>query len=82
MLKLSLFLPRLVCFVLLICTVQRNAIYANEVAFWGDAVRKSPGKARPHNNLGNAYFLAGDLDRAIEEFRVASQLDPSLTTAK
>jgi tetratricopeptide (TPR) repeat protein len=57
-------------------TVSRNALYADPVAFWSDAVGKSPRKARPHTNLGHAWFVAGDVDRAIREFRLALALDP------
>ena len=57
-------------------TVSRNALYADPVAFWSDAVGKSPRKARPHTNLGHALFEAGDLDGAIREFRLALALDP------
>ena len=57
-------------------TVSRNAVYADPVAFWSDAVAKSPLKARPHANLGRAWYMAGDLDRALEQFRIALALDP------
>jgi tetratricopeptide (TPR) repeat protein len=57
-------------------TVSRNALYADPVAFWSDATAKSPRKARPHTNLGHAWFVAGDLDSAIREFRLALALDP------
>jgi Flp pilus assembly protein TadD len=49
---------------------------------WSDAVLKSPNKARPHNNLGYAYALHGDWDRAIEEFRTAARLDPDYILAQ
>jgi tetratricopeptide (TPR) repeat protein len=75
-------LPVVWSLLLLSCTVERNAIYGNEVAFWLDVVHKSPGKARPRNNLGYAYFQAGDVDHAIREFHVASQLDPAFSTAR
>lgn len=68
-------LPFLIAVFLLFSTVNRNAIYGDQVTFWSDAVRKSPHKARPRNNLGYAYYLAGDLDRAIVEFRIALSLD-------
>jgi protein O-mannosyl-transferase len=67
---------------LLISTVSRNRIYRDPVIFWSDAVRKSPQKARTHNNLGYAYFVAGDLDRGIEEFRTALSLDRGLASAQ
>ena len=62
-------------------TYQRNLRYADEVLLWSDTVRKSPAKARPHNNLGHAYAMHGDWDHAIEEFRIAAQLDPAYALA-
>ena len=68
---------------LLLClgTYQRNQLYQDQLSLWSDTVRKSPNKARPHNNLGHAYALQGNWDRAIEEFRIASQLDPDYVRA-
>jgi hypothetical protein len=57
-------------------TVARNRLYADPVLFWSDAVRKSPAKARPHTNLGQAWFEAGQVDRALGEVRAALALDP------
>jgi len=73
-----------VIIVLVLClfTYQRNVLYRDQVSLWTDTVAKSPQKARPHNNLGHAYALLGDWDRAIEEFRTAAQLDPDYTLAK
>lgn len=42
----------------------------------------SRSNALPHDNLGNAYFLAGNLDRAIAEFRVAPHLEPTFKTSE
>ena len=85
--------PRLVRFgaysvagvlVLALClfTDQRNRLYQDRLLLWSDAVLKSPNKARPHNNLGYAYALHGDWDRAIEEFRTAARLDPDFILAQ
>ena len=85
--------PRLVQFVstglaatliLVLClfTYQRNQLYQDRLLLWSDAVLKSPNKARPHNNLGYAYALHGDWDRAIEEFRTAARLDPDFILAQ
>lgn len=63
-------------------TFQRNAIYRDPVLLWSDTVKKSPQKARPRNNLGHAYALHDDWERAIEEFRIAVQLDPDYGFAK
>ncbi len=57
-------------------TAARNRLYADPVRFWSDAVRKSPGKARPHTNLGHVWFETGQVDRALDEFRMALSIDP------
>lgn len=67
---------------LMLTTVIRNRVYSNQVTFWSDAVRKSPIKARTHNNLGYALYEAGELDAALREFRVALSLDPESSSAR
>ena len=63
-------------------THQRNLLYRDEISLWSDTVRKSPDKARPHNNLGHAYAMQGDWDHAMEEFRNAARLDPDYALAR
>jgi hypothetical protein len=70
--------------ILILCffTYHRNGLYHDQLSLWSDAVAKSPNKARPHNNLGRAYALHGEWDRAIEEFRIAARLDPDFILAQ
>jgi Flp pilus assembly protein TadD len=63
-------------------TIMRNQAYANEISLWEDTVRKSPDKARVHNNLGHAYLLAQRYGEARREFATALQLDPQLYQAR
>lgn len=63
-------------------SVARNRVYASEVALWQDAVAKSPRKSRPHQNLGYALRMTGDIDGAIQEFRTALALDPANLLAR
>jgi tetratricopeptide (TPR) repeat protein len=63
-------------------TFQRNELYRDPVLLWSDAVEKSPQKARPHNNLGHAYAMQDNWDRAIEEFRTAAIMDPDYALAQ
>jgi len=62
--------------------VLRNEVYRSEVALWEDTVRNSPHKARPFNNLGHAYFLAGFSDRAEQAYLTAIQLNPEYWLAE
>jgi Flp pilus assembly protein TadD len=55
---------------------SRNAIWSSSLSLWEDVVKKSPLKARPHNNLGNALFSSGDIDAATAEYLSAINLDP------
>jgi lipoprotein NlpI len=71
-----------VVLVLCLVTFQRNALYRDPILLWSDTIKKSPQKARPHNNLGHAYALRDDWERAIDEFRIAVQLDPDYAFAK
>ncbi len=62
--------------VLAVLTYQRNRVWGDEVRLWEDVVSKSPGKSRPHYNLGLTYHLRGELQKAAEEYRKAITLNP------
>ena len=66
----------------IVLTAQRNRLYQDPVLLWEDTVRRSPSKARPHNNLGHAYALAGRWELAIEEFRMAARINPDYPVAQ
>ena len=57
-------------------TIQRNRAFANNITLWEDVVRKSPGKARAHFNLGLAYQLDNRPNDAIREYKVTLSLNP------
>ncbi len=56
-------------------TNMRNLDYRSEVALWQATVKLSPNKARVHNNLGYAYFLAGHTEKARQHYLKALALD-------
>jgi len=62
-------------------TYERNTIWSNDAALWGDTVRKSPQKGRPHNNLGNALKRQGKIEEAIAHFNRALQINPGYAKA-
>jgi tetratricopeptide (TPR) repeat protein len=59
----------------------RNDVWSSRVSIWEDAAGKSPYKARPHSNLGLAYYNEGLLEPAIREQLVAIRLNPELAEA-
>ncbi|MCL6106793.1 MAG: tetratricopeptide repeat protein [Actinobacteria bacterium] len=51
-------------------TYARNSVWGSARSLWSDAVAKSPGKARPHINLGLAYeqhFMINPAQRELEK---------------
>lgn len=60
---------------------QRNSVWRSGVALWSDAVSKSPGKARVHNNLADAYIKLNQADKAIGELKAAIELDSKYVLA-
>ena len=57
-------------------TYERNKVWRSEYALWSDSVKKSPNKARPHNNLGLALADMGRQDEAIEQYYEALKINP------
>lgn len=64
-----------------ICTYQRNALWAQPVAFWKDALQKTPTSARVHNNYGYHLSMEGRSQEAAEIFRQALRYDSTSQTA-
>jgi len=58
-------------------TYRRNAVWQDEQILWEDVVSKSPYKSRSYNNLGYAYESRGLIDKAVEHYRRAIQLNPN-----
>jgi Tfp pilus assembly protein PilF len=64
-----------------VTTFARNNTWRDDVSIWEDIVKKSPNKARPHNNLGVVYRQEGRLDEAMKEYQIAVRLNPSYADA-
>ncbi|MGD9066070.1 MAG: tetratricopeptide repeat protein, partial [Desulfobacterales bacterium] len=62
-------------------TFERNKVWADELLLYQDCVRKSPAKARPHNNLGAILLRRGRLQEAVDEFQTALDLKPDYVDA-
>ncbi|MCD6308767.1 MAG: tetratricopeptide repeat protein, partial [Candidatus Latescibacteria bacterium] len=64
-----------------VLTVRRNFVWRTEISLWRDAVRKSPEKHRPYNNLGASYLREGNFSEAEPLFRKTLEINPSYPNA-
>jgi hypothetical protein len=62
-------------------TAARSLVYADEVAFWEDVVRKAPQGARGHGNLGFALAARCRIPEAESALVRALELDPGYVRA-
>jgi tetratricopeptide (TPR) repeat protein len=59
-------------------TYQRNRTWEDKITLWSDVVKKSPGKARPHFNLGAAFSEQKRDEEAIPLYQRALEINPNL----
>jgi len=57
-------------------TYVRNNVWKDEVTLWGDAVKKSPQKARPNNNYGKALADFDRYEEAVPYLEKAIEIQP------
>ena len=75
-LKIAVIILLMVATINTVLTYQRNKIWKNEHTLWADCVKKSPNKARPHNNLGIALSAEGKIEEAIDHYNQAIRITP------
>ena len=59
----------------------RNQVWRDDLLLWHDTVTKSPNKARPHLNRGNAFMKLGRYDRALADYQRAIESDSAYAQA-
>ena len=57
-------------------TVRRNMDYRTEITLWESSLRAEPKNPRALNNLGTAYGLSGQYEKAAQAYREALRLKP------
>ncbi len=57
-------------------TYTRNEVWKTPLSLWQDVVKKSPNKARPYLNLGNAFEARGNYYDAIRNYNKSLDLNP------
>ena len=64
-----------------VTTLQRNRIWRDELTLWTDTVGKSPDGALPRLQFGIAHAENGDLEGALEQYRIALEIEPKNSAA-
>ena len=59
-----------------VLTYMRNNVWKDEITLSTDSIKKSPGKARPYNNRGDALVDLKKFEEAYNDFNKAVELDP------
>lgn len=62
-------------------SLSRNKVWKNELTLFSDQVRRNPGFARAHFNLGLAYKAEGNTVSAMNKFQTAASMEPSMSYA-
>ena len=62
-------------------TYQGNKVWRDKVTLWTHAATMSPGKARPHSNLGNALREHGKTNEALASYQKALAIKPDYADA-
>jgi len=71
----------LIIVLLSILTFTRNGVWMDEIILWTDTVKKSPGKARPHNNLGYLFNQDKQYNKARRILGRAIEITPDYPEA-
>ena len=66
---------------LLWLTVSRQAVFANEIALWSDAVQVDPRSPLARDYLGAALVAAGRANEGMAQYQAAIALDPDYAGA-
>ncbi len=57
-------------------TIIRNTDWKNEDTLWIATAKTSPSGPNIHNNLGDVYARRGDMEKSVEEFKKALEINP------
>ncbi len=75
------FILVIILFSLSLRTIIRNQDWQSEESLWLATAKVSPSGPNIHNNLGVIYQKRGEVERAIEEFKLAVIINPAYADA-
>jgi len=59
-----------------IIVIKRNTEWSNDLLFWKKAVEREPGHFFTHISLGTKYNREGLIEKAIEQYKIATEINP------
>lgn len=62
-------------------TIIRNMDWKNEDTLWISTAKTSPSGQNIHNNLGDVYARQGNMEKSVEEFKKAIEINPRYADA-
>jgi len=62
-------------------TIVRNRDWKSQDTLWLASAKTSPSSPQNHNNLGDLYSRHGDFEKAVDEFKKATELKPNYADA-
>ena len=57
-------------------TIARNFEWKNEDTLWEATAKYSEKEQKSHNNMGEVYARQGDMEKSVEEFKIAIEINP------
>ena len=67
--RAMLYLVMTIALTLSVLSFVRNSVWKDDLTLWADALKKSPGMARPYNNYARALHKANQLEEAISLYQ-------------
>ncbi|MBM3209296.1 tetratricopeptide repeat protein [Candidatus Shapirobacteria bacterium] len=74
--QISFIILSILLIVLSFRTILRNRDWKNQDSLWLATAKTSPSSPQNHNNSGDYYGRHGNLEKAVEEFKRAIELNP------
>lgn len=62
-------------------TIIRNKDWKSEDTLWAATAEVAPSGQQIHNNLGDVYARQGDMQKAVDEFKKAIEINPNYADA-
>ncbi len=64
-----------------VAAYSRNQVYRSDWSVWYDTLQKAPKNPRAYCNLGYAYFVLGDTEKAIDLYRKSLHMETQYSNA-